>query len=327
MDCRVIFFMKKFLMILMCLMPLMASAQLIANRNCIKDGYDFWLYVPDDYDPSVHSKPVIMFLHGRTLCGNDLSIVRNYGCINAIQRGVGIDAIIVAPQAQGAWDPKKVHDVYDWVKTHYSVNTRRFYVIGMSMGGYGTLDYVATYPDEVAAAMAMCGGATVKSLCGLNELPLWIVHGTADTAVSVDCSQRVVDEMCACGDTSRLIFSKMDRVNHTRLVRVFYLDQTYDWLFSHSLSDSARVANKSFTLTDDMLKDAYLDLGKYTSLKVVDNYSSTSAYGEKKYYTVKKGDTLSKIAVENETTVSILCKLNKMKKTDKLSVGRKIRVK
>ena len=46
-----------------------------------------------------------------------------------------------------------------------------------------------------------------------------------------------------------------------------------------------------------------------------------------KYYTVKKGDTLSKIAVENDTTVSILCKKNKMKKTDKLRVGRKIRVK
>ena len=44
-------------------------------------------------------------------------------------------------------------------------------------------------------------------------------------------------------------------------------------------------------------------------------------------YVVKKGDTLSKIAVENETTVSILCKLNKMKKTDKLRVGRKVRVK
>ena len=310
-------------MILMCLMPLFASAQLIAYRDCIQDGYDFWLYVPDDYNPNDYSKPVIMFLHGKTLCGDDLNLVRNYGCINAIERGVGIDALIVAPQAQGAWNPQKLHEVYEWVKSHYSVNTRRFYVVGMSMGGYGTLDYTATYPNEVAAAMAMCGGATVKSLCGLNEVPLWIIHGTADNAVSVKCSQEVVDEMCACGDTSRLIFNKMKGVNHTRLARVFYLDQTYEWLFSHSLSDSARVANKSFTMTNVILHNAYANLGKKSDLKIIDNNSVSNA----KYYTVQKGDTLSKIAVENDTTVSILCKINKIKKTDKLRVGRKIRVK
>jgi nucleoid-associated protein YgaU len=191
------------------------------------------------------------------------------------------------------------------------------------MGGYGTLDYAATYPNEVAAAMAMCGGATVKSLCGLNDLPLWIIHGTADSAVSVNCSQKVVDEMRACSDTSRLIFNKMKGVNHTRLARVFYLDQTYEWLFSHSLSDSARVANKSYSITNVLLNNAYVDLEKKADLKIIDNNVGIN----RKYYTVKKGDTLSKIAVENGTTVSILCKINKMKKTDKLRVGRKIRVK
>ena len=311
-------------MILICLIPLFASAQqLIAYRDCIEDGYDFWLYVPEYYNPNEYSKPVVMFLHGRTLSGNDLNTVRNYGCINAVERGVCIDALIVAPQAQGAWNPQKVHEVYEWVKSHYSVNSRRFYVIGMSMGGYGTLDYAATYPNEVAAAMAMCGGATVKSLCGLNDVPLWIVHGTADAAVSVNCSQRVVDEMCVCGDTSRLIFNKMKGVNHTRLARVFYLDQTYDWLFSHSLSDSARVANKSYTITNILLNNAYANLENKIDLEIIDNDLGING----KYYTVKKGDTLSKIAVENDTTVSILCKKNKMKKTDKLRVGRKIRVK
>ena len=191
------------------------------------------------------------------------------------------------------------------------------------MGGYGTLDYVATYPNEVAAAMAMCGGATVKSLCGLNEVPLWIIHGTADNDVSVECSQKVVDEMCACGDTSRLIFNRMKGVNHTRLARIFYLDQTYEWLLSHSLSDSSRMVNKSYTINNVLLHNAYENLGKNSDLKIIDNGSDYDA----KYYIIKKGDTLSKIAVENETTVSILCKLNKMKKTDKLRVGKRIRVK
>ena len=104
--------MRKILPLLLFLLPLFASAQqLIAHRGCIKDGYDFWLYVPEDYDPNEYSKPLILFLHGRTLCGDDLNIVRNYGCINAVERGVGIDALIVAPQAQGAWNPQSVFTV------------------------------------------------------------------------------------------------------------------------------------------------------------------------------------------------------------------------
>ena len=48
----------------------------------------------------------------------------------------------------------------------------------------------------------------------------------------------------------------------------------------------------------------------------------------KKYHTVKSGDTLSAIAVDNKTTVSALMKLNtSIKDADKISVGAKIRVK
>lgn len=314
---------KKLLLILLCLLPLASLAQLMACRGFIKDGYDFWLYLPDDYETARVKKPVVLFLHGKSLCGEDLEMVRRYGCINALMRGREIDAVVIAPQAQGAWNPQKLMDLFDWVKTYYRVDSNRLYVLGMSMGGYGTLDFVATYPNKVAAAMALCGGATVKSLCGLTEVPLWIIHGTADEAVPVRCSERVVDSMCSCGDTSRLLFDRLDKVNHTRLARIFYLERTYKWLFSHSLLDSARVLNKDYVITKETLGTAYDDLTENSSIKVIDAKYPTT----KKYYVVKKGDTWSSIAVEHETTVSILLKLNKMKKTDKLRVGKKIRVK
>lgn len=319
--------MKKLLFIFLCMLPLLASAQLLKCRGFIKDGYDFWLYVPDDYDAATTKKPVVMFLHGRSLCGTDLEQVRRYGCIDAVSRGRSIDAVVIAPQAQGAWNPKKVMDVYDWVKSNYSVDTNRFYVIGMSMGGYGTLDVVATYPEKVAAAMALCGGATVNGLCGLNDVPLWIIHGTADTAVPVDCSEKVVEAMAACGDTSRLIFDRFKGVNHTRLARVFYLQEPYDWLFAHSLNDSLRSLNTDVVITTETLSDAYSDLVRNADIKVVDAKNPASETEKKQYYVIKKGDTLSSIAVDNNTTVSILCKLNRIKKTDKLRPGRKLRVK
>lgn len=319
--------MKKLLFIFFCMLPLLASAQLLKCRGFIKDGYDFWLYLPDDYDAATTKKPVVMFLHGRSLCGTDLEQVRRYGCIDAVSRGCSIDAVVIAPQAQGAWNPKKVMDVYDWVKSNYSVDTNRFYVMGMSMGGYGTLDVVASYPEKVAAAMALCGGATVNGLCGLNDVPLWIIHGTADTAVPVNCSEKVVDAMVACGDTSRLIFDRFKGVNHTRLARVFYLQEPYDWLFAHSLNDSIRALNTDVVITTETLNGAYSDLVRNADIKVVDAKNPAGETEKKQYYVIKKGDTLSSIAVENNTTVSILCKLNRIKKTDKLRPGRKLRVK
>jgi murein DD-endopeptidase MepM/ murein hydrolase activator NlpD len=48
--------------------------------------------------------------------------------------------------------------------------------------------------------------------------------------------------------------------------------------------------------------------------------------GGGKYYTVKKGDTLSKIAKMHGTTVAKLCKLNGIKATTPLKIGRKLKV-
>ena len=45
-----------------------------------------------------------------------------------------------------------------------------------------------------------------------------------------------------------------------------------------------------------------------------------------RWYTIKSGDTLGRIAINNGTTVSALCRLNGIKPTTTLKIGRKIRV-
>lgn len=321
--------MKKILLLsLVILAPLFSKAQLIACRDSIKNGYDFWLYIPEDYDSTTYyQKPVVMFLHGRSLSGNNLAMVKRYGCIDALLKGREIDAIVVAPQTQSPWKAEKVDEVYEWVKDHYAVDTNRFYVLGMSMGGYGTINYAATYPEKVAAAMAMCGGASVKSVCGLNDVPLWIIHGTADRDVSVSCSQKVVDAMASCGDTSLLIFDKMPKVNHSILARVFYMEETYDWLFSHSLADPVRRLNLNYKMTNAMLNSAYEDMNKSFKFKVIDSKPSTYIPTKHQYYIVKKGDCLSTIATKNNTTVKKLSQLNGLNKNSTLRIGQKIKIK
>lgn len=45
-----------------------------------------------------------------------------------------------------------------------------------------------------------------------------------------------------------------------------------------------------------------------------------------KYYTIRKGDTLSAIAKKNRTTVSRLCKLNSLKESTRLKIGQRIKL-
>ena len=61
--------------------------------------------------------------------------------------------------------------------------------------------------------------------------------------------------------------------------------------------------------------------GKGTSAQTTSNYSSDG-----KYYKVRSGDTLSRIAKRNGTTVAKLCKLNNLKETSILQIGQRIRL-
>lgn len=56
-----------------------------------------------------------------------------------------------------------------------------------------------------------------------------------------------------------------------------------------------------------------------------ENFKYLSEIKKIKYYTIRKGDTLSRIAAKYGTTTKKLCKLNGIKSTTVLRVGRKIR--
>ena len=360
--------MKRIILLWAILLPFFVIAQkeytFTAYRNMVSNGYNFWVSTPDTYESMKEKMPVLVFLHGNSLCGNDLYRVRKYGCLDAIAMGRDINALIVAPQNPGGpWSPQRVMNVLNWVLEQYPADTNRIYVIGMSLGGYGTFDFVATYPEKFAAAMALCGGSSRKEFCGLNRVPLWIIHGTADRDVSVAQSQRIVDAMKECGPTNLLRFDKFPGVNHSQLAKMFYLPDTYNWLFSHSKADSVKQVNMSINIQASDLGAAYQNIDRAANKIVVNDAKvvkatemaidtnnltdstmaviaammpkekivATPAQAPAPTYkpathTVKQGDTLSAIARKYHTTVDKLCKLNRIKEDGILSLGQKIKV-
>lgn len=250
--------------IFIALCPIAAHAQngqLAAMKGTVDDSYNFWFYAPREYVTEHRRVPVIIFLHGASLCGNNMQKVRRYGLLHAIEKGRYYPAMVVAPQNPGgSWSPKKIAKILDWVEQNHDVDTTRVYVIGMSLGGYGTLDFAGTYPDRVAAAMALCGGSTLKDFTGLGRIPLWILHGTADRAVPVSQSKNVVNEIKESGNDRLLRYDWLKGASHGDLARILYLKQTYDWLFYHTTKDNPREVDKDISISMSDLKNAYVDL-------------------------------------------------------------------
>jgi predicted peptidase len=192
--------------------------------------YAFWLHLPSDSILKT-KPPVLIFLHGKSLSGTDLNRVKRYGIISEIEKGRKIPAIVVAPQTNNGWSPEKILSVLQFVQRNFNTDTNRVYVAGMSMGGYGTLNFAGAYPELVTAAVALCGGGNVKDGCNLATVPLWIQHGTLDTAVPISESEKIVRAIKNCNGGENLIYTPLKGADHGDLERIFRADEMYEWLF------------------------------------------------------------------------------------------------
>ncbi|MBQ9254923.1 MAG: dienelactone hydrolase family protein [Bacteroidales bacterium] len=255
-----------YIFILLCCFSVFAQNHtLTAKKGVIKQGYNFWVYTPENYATTQDSTPLIIFLHGASLRGNNLDKVLKYGPLHALNMGREIPAIILAPQnPSGAWKPNKVNDMLEWVKKNYKFDTNRIYVIGMSLGCYGTLDFVGTYPEKVAAAMAICGSTSLNDtdMQKLGNVPLWIIHGKADKTIPISYSKKIVNSLINKKNDTRLLYTWLDGYNHYNIAKILYIEKTYNWLLSHSLTDENRAVNTSIVITGKDLQNAYSDLNK-----------------------------------------------------------------
>ena len=253
--------------------------KMAAVTNKVSNGYDFWLYAPQTYFDQPNEKfPVVIYLHGARLCGRGLRSFHKYLTLDAIAKGRNIETMVIAPQnSGGGWKPERLNNILEWVVKNYNVDTTRIYVVGMSLGGYGAMDFVGTYPHKIAAAMALCGGCTLSDVQGLGTLPFWIFHGTADRAVTVGQSKKVVNALKEQGNDKLLRYEWLPGANHGQLARIFYLEETYQWLFSHTLSDNPRQVNRDITINLNVMSNAYRGLSSKGTITKVSSIKNPSA--------------------------------------------------
>ncbi len=113
------------------------------------------------------------------------------------------------------WWSYKTHSfpfqALSYLKQRYPIDTNRVYILGYSMGGYGTWNVGLRYPDRFAAIVPLAGGISRvenmvqrdaksrKLLTNALMVPSFFVHGSADRTVPCRFSKTIAADLKQLG--------------------------------------------------------------------------------------------------------------------------------
>ena len=204
-----------------------------------KQTIPYLFSLPQEYDPSSKTKwPVMLFLHGRGESRGPLSIVAKWGPPRMAQRGDNLPYILIAPQcpAESRWtdDDQQagVLKLLDHITTTFPADTTRIYLTGLSMGGYGTWKMATENPDRFAAVSPICGRGNPADAAKLVDVPIWVFHGTEDTAVLYRHSDEMVKAIRKAGG-KKVRFTTLQHVGHNSWSAAYATPELYQWFNKH----------------------------------------------------------------------------------------------
>lgn len=121
------------------------------------------------------------------------------------------------------------------LEKEYSVDANRIYIGGLSMGGYGTWDALARWPERFAAAIPICGGGDPAQARRMVAVPTWVFHGDQDLAVPVGRSREMVHAIRE--HQGQVIYTEYPNVGHNSWAMTAANRLVWDWLFAQSRKD------------------------------------------------------------------------------------------
>lgn len=211
----------------------------------------YQVYVPAGYTPDT-AWPLIVFLHGAGERGNDGEAHARVGIGAAIEKNPErFPVIVLLPQCpkDTVWNTS--HDVLEAqmaaTREAYTIDDKRIYLTGLSMGGYGTWLWGAIKTDVFAALLPICGGGNPEDiqrllkvgggnpygslasrLRALATVPIWAFHGGADGVVPPDHSRSMVEAVRARGGNVQ--YTEYEGVGHNSWDATYQNPDVIAWL-------------------------------------------------------------------------------------------------
>jgi predicted peptidase len=191
----------------------------------------YLVFLPRDYEKSTEKWPLILYLHGGSVRGDDISRVKKLGLTEKVEADPSFPFIVVSPQChQGEiWtDVDALGAILDEVAQTTRVDPDRIYVSGHSMGGRGALYAAYKMPDRFAAVLSLGPVGPITAWADkLATIPLWLFHGTKDQFTPLKEVEELVHAMEAAGGHPQLTVLP-DRDHY--ILDVYDRPDLYKWL-------------------------------------------------------------------------------------------------
>jgi predicted peptidase len=208
------------------------------------------LMKPEAYDAS-KKYPLVVFLHGAGERGNDneKQLVHGVPQFASKENREKYPCFLIAPQcpdnvkwvdvdwsADSHKSPAKMTDpsrltieLIEKLVKDFPIDSKRIYITGLSMGGYGVWDLAARRPDLFAAAVPVCGGADLADAEKLKTMPIWAFHGAKDTAVKPSRSRNMIAALEKAGGHPK--YTEYPDVGHDSWNPAYKDPELFKWLF------------------------------------------------------------------------------------------------
>ena len=255
------------------------------------DGYklNYRIYLPEDYSAD-KEYPLLLFFHGAGEKGNDNESQLKTGVQNMFSYSIGkvADSIVIAPQCP-LLDPdtakwvnvpnwvdgcnystdeiaesqqmKAVVELLDHIRENYSTDESRWYVTGLSMGGFATWDMIVRHPELWAAAVPVCGGGDYRKAEVIKDMPIWTFHGDQDPTVPYTGTEKIVESLKAAGSTT-IKYNKLEGQRHDIWSGVYANTIMWNWMYSQQKSEPVETQP---IVTEPVTSDTVIDTAPDTT--------------------------------------------------------------
>lgn len=198
-------------------------------------GYPYLRWTPADGKRPEKGWPLVLWLHGFSLRGNDLAKLKDYGPPAVIDR-LEANGVIVAPQLPGSklvWDSKTLDETLLAILATDKFDRGRIYLAGASLGAGAAYDWMARAPETFAGLVMLAGAGNPAKAETVAKRPVWIFHGTADKQVTLKQARATETGLKAAGGTVK--FTELPGIGHDAeaLTRAAFIDnKAISWLIA-----------------------------------------------------------------------------------------------
>ena len=200
---------------------------------------------------------LIIYLHGAGGVGDDVR--RLQGQVRALLSGIQKfdkgPCYIVVPQClrtrksggRGTWEASDLDLLLKDLSSSLNFDSKRIYLTGNSMGGYGSWAWGGQSPEHFAAIAPIVGGTgpggpkdvtpdLKKWAANLAKVPVYAFAGGQDRVVPAERSETMVKEIRKAGGQQAKIKVYPDQGHNVRGL-VYSSKEFYDWMFAQKKVD------------------------------------------------------------------------------------------